>query len=185
MVLERHKERPNNDMRQHVLITLLQTEVSYVESLRTLTRVYLEPLRDTTTPNLIDDGLLDEIFFQIPDLKQCHETFLHQLSERMTEDPDNQKIGDVFLNSFSKCMLSQSYSAFIGHYLQAKNALKEAEVKRPAFSKFLEQCGRKHDEKLALNDLLIKPVQRIPRYVLLLKVYFPIECTHVCMHATG
>lgn len=59
----------------------------------------MEPLRDTTTPNLIDDDLLEEIFFQIPDLKQCHETFLNQLSERMMKEPGNQKIGDVFLNS--------------------------------------------------------------------------------------
>ena len=35
-------------------------------------------------------------------------------------------------------MLSQSYSAFIGHYLQAKDALKTAQTQKPAFSKFLE-----------------------------------------------
>jgi hypothetical protein len=34
---------------------------------------------------------------------------------------------------------------------------------------FIQHCSREHSDKLTLNDLLIQPVQRIPRYVLLLK----------------
>jgi hypothetical protein len=131
--------------------------------------VYFEPLKKPRTPTLIDASLVDEIFYQIPNLRSCHEVFLKQLTDRVSEWHNQQKIGDIFVNQFSKCMLSDAYAAFINHYLQAKEAVRMAAIQRPAFSKFLEHCSREHSDKLTLNDLLIQPVQRIPRYVLLLK----------------
>ena len=37
---------------------------------------------------------------------------------------------------------------------------------------FIQQCSRDHKEKLTLQDLMIMPVQRIPRYELILKVHY-------------
>ena len=38
------------------------------------------------------------------------------------------------------------------------------------FQFIIQQCSRDHKEKLTLQDLMIMPVQRIPRYELILKV---------------
>lgn len=38
------------------------------------------------------------------------------------------------------------------------------------FSKFVEQQAKDHRGKLTLKDLIIQPVQRIPRYELYIKV---------------
>lgn len=37
---------------------------------------------------------------------------------------------------------------------------------RPSFAKFLESTAREHKGKLTLDNLLIKPVQKFPKYVL-------------------
>uniref|UniRef100_A0A5F7ZVZ9 Rho guanine nucleotide exchange factor 17 n=1 Tax=Macaca mulatta TaxID=9544 RepID=A0A5F7ZVZ9_MACMU len=100
--------KPQVDMRKHVAMTLLDTEQSYVESLRTLMQ-------------------------------------------------------------FSKDVLVNIYSAYIDNFLNAKDAVRVAKEARPAFLKFLEQSMRENKEKQALSDLMIKPVQRIPRYELLVK----------------
>jgi len=64
-----------------------------------------------------------------------------------------------------------AYSHFINNFVQAKDAIRQAST-RPQFTKYIEQCTQKHREKLTLSDLLIMPVQRIPRYVLIIKVIF-------------
>lgn len=63
-----------------------------------------------------------------------------------------------------------AYSNFINHFVQAKTTIRQATNARPQFVKYIEQCTKEHKEKLTLSDLLIMPVQRIPRYCLILKV---------------
>ena len=46
-----------------------------------------------------------------------------------------------------------------------------------SFNKFLEQQARDHRGKLTLGDLIIQPVQRIPRYELYLKDF--LKCTNI------
>ncbi|KAI9522123.1 Rho guanine nucleotide exchange factor (GEF) 17, partial [Dissostichus eleginoides] len=65
--------------------------------------------------------------------------------------------------------LANMYSAYIDNFLNAKDAVRIAKEAKPAFHKFLEQNMRENKEKQALGDLMIKPVQRIPRYELLVK----------------
>ena len=63
-----------------------------------------------------------------------------------------------------------AYSSFITNFVQAKAAIRQASA-RPQFKRYVEQATKEHKEKLTLSDLLIMPVQRIPRYVLILKVH--------------
>ncbi|XP_038829635.1 rho guanine nucleotide exchange factor 17-like [Salvelinus namaycush] len=70
---------------------------------------------------------------------------------------------------FSKEILANIYSAYIDNFLNAKDAVRIAKEAKPAFLKFLETSMRENKEKQALGDLMIKPVQRIPRYELLVK----------------
>ncbi|XP_047104060.1 rho guanine nucleotide exchange factor 17 [Schistocerca piceifrons] len=61
------------------------------------------------------------------------------------------------------------YISFINNWKSAKEAVKATCQAKPAFAKFLEAMAREHKGKLALDSLLIMPVQRIPRYELLLQ----------------
>uniref|UniRef100_A0A8C3GDF9 Rho guanine nucleotide exchange factor 17 n=1 Tax=Cairina moschata TaxID=8855 RepID=A0A8C3GDF9_CAIMO len=157
------------DMRKHVIMTLLDTEQSYVESLRTLMQGYMKPLKQPENSLLCDPSLVDEIFDQIPELLEHHEQFLEQIHDCVQNWHEKQKVGDLLVQSFSKDVLVNIYSAYIDNFLNAKDAVRIAKEARPAFIKFLEQSMRENKEKQALSDLMIKPVQRIPRYELLVK----------------
>uniref|UniRef100_A0A8D0HNN8 Rho guanine nucleotide exchange factor 17 n=1 Tax=Sphenodon punctatus TaxID=8508 RepID=A0A8D0HNN8_SPHPU len=157
------------DMRKHVIMTLLDTEQSYVESLRTLMQGYMKPLKQPENSILCDPYLVDEIFHQIPELLEHHEQFLEQIIECVQNWHEKQKVGDLLVQSFSKDILVSIYSSYIDNFLNAKDAVRIAKEARPAFMKFLEQSMRENKEKQALSDLMIKPVQRIPRYELLVK----------------
>lgn len=163
------KVKPYVDMRKHVIMTLLDTEQSYVESLRTLMQGYMKPLKQPENSCLCDPALVDEIFDQIPELLEHHEQFLEQVSDCVQSWHEMQKVGEVLVQSFSKDILVKIYSAYIDNFLNAKDAVRIAREARPAFLKFLEQCMRENKEKQALSDLMIKPVQRIPRYELIVK----------------
>ncbi|KAM3837427.1 LOW QUALITY PROTEIN: rho guanine nucleotide exchange factor 17 [Vipera latastei] len=163
------RSKPKVDMRKHVTMTLLDTEQSYVESLRTLMQGYMKPLKQPENSNLCDPSLVDEIFDQIPELLEHHEEFLEQISECVQNWHEKQKVGDILVQSFSKDILVNIYSAYIDNFLNAKDAIRIAKEARPAFMKFLAQNMRENKEKQALSDLMIKPVQRIPRYELLVK----------------
>ncbi|KAM5248070.1 rho guanine nucleotide exchange factor 17 [Ctenodactylus gundi] len=161
--------KPQVDMRKHVTMTLLDTEQSYVESLRTLMQGYMQPLKQPENSVLCDPSLVDEIFDQIPELLEHHEQFLEQVRHCVQTWHAQQKVGALLVQSFSKDILVNIYSAYIDNFLNAKDAVRVAKEARPAFLKFLEQSMRENKEKQALSDLMIKPVQRIPRYELLVK----------------
>ncbi|XP_040282426.1 rho guanine nucleotide exchange factor 17 isoform X2 [Bufo bufo] len=164
-----NRNKPYVDMRKHVFLTLQDTEQSYVESLRTLMEGYMKPLKQPENSVLCDPSLVDEIFDQIPELLEHHEQFLEQVNHCVQNWPDIQTVGDMLGESFSKEILVSIYSAYIDNFLNAKDAVRIAKEARPAFIKFLEQCTRENKEKQALSDLMIKPVQRIPRYELIVK----------------
>ncbi|KAM4742996.1 LOW QUALITY PROTEIN: rho guanine nucleotide exchange factor 17 [Anableps anableps] len=163
------KTKPKVDMRKHVMMTLLDTEQSYVESLRTLIQGYMRPLKQPDGSSIVDPLLVDEMFYQIPEILEHHEQFLEQVADCVSQWHDRQTVGHLLIHSFSRDALADMYSAYIDNFLNAKDAVRIAKEAKPAFHKFLEQNMRENKEKQALGDLMIKPVQRIPRYELLVK----------------
>ncbi|XP_066288022.1 rho guanine nucleotide exchange factor 17-like isoform X1 [Branchiostoma lanceolatum] len=158
-----------HDMRKHVAQNLLETERSYVDGLQALIEGYLKPLKRPENAGICESELVDKIFYQIPEILEHHQHFLEQITNRTGSWHPRQKIGDIIVNTFTKDLLVESYRAYINNFLTAKAAVRMAEQAKPVFSKFLEQCVRENKEKQGLADLMIKPVQRIPRYELLIK----------------
>lgn len=78
-----------------------RTPVKYLTADFCLLQVYFEPLKKPRTPTLIDAGQVDVIFYQIPNLQSCHESFLQQLTDRVSDWHNQQKIGDIFVNQVS------------------------------------------------------------------------------------
>lgn len=70
---------------------------------------------------------------------------------------------------FTKEPISEIYTLFINNWKNAKEIIKHVSSSKSSFVKFLESATREHKGKLTLDALLIMPVQRIPRYELLLK----------------
>lgn len=56
---------------------------------------------------------------------------------------------------------------FVNNWNRAKEAIRSASRERPAFAKYIEMMARDHKGKLSLDNLLIKPVQKFPKLVIL------------------
>ncbi|XP_014488562.1 PREDICTED: rho guanine nucleotide exchange factor 17 isoform X2 [Dinoponera quadriceps] len=158
-----------NDTRTHVVVELYDTERSYVEALQILVNKYLQPLKSPENAGLVDSGTVDEIFYQIPAILGHHEVFLEELRRRLDTWEPRQTIGDVFLDVFTKPLVLETYTLFLDNWKSARKAIKTTCQAKPAFARFLETMEREHKGKLGLDQLLIKPVQKIPRYELLIQ----------------
>ncbi|XP_076245903.1 rho guanine nucleotide exchange factor 17 isoform X2 [Calliopsis andreniformis] len=158
-----------NDTRTHVVVELYDTERSYVEALQILVNKYLQPLKSPENAGLVDAATVDEIFYQIPSILNHHEVFLEELRKRLDTWEIKQTIGDVFLDVFTKPVVLETYTLFLDNWKSARKAIKTTCQAKPAFARFLETMEREHKGKLGLDQLLIKPVQKIPRYELLIQ----------------
>ncbi|XP_043279981.1 uncharacterized protein [Venturia canescens] len=158
-----------NDTRNHVVVELYDTERSYVEALQILVNKYLQPLKSPETAGLVDAATVNEIFYQVPAILSHHEIFLEELRKRLETWELHQTIGDIFLEVFTKPNVLETYTLFLDNWRSAEKAIKTTCQAKPAFARFLETLEREHRGKLGLDQLLIKPVQKIPRYELLIQ----------------
>lgn len=71
--------------------------------------------------------------------------------------------------------MNETYTSFVNNYRTSQEAIRQCKEQSSLFNKFLEQQIKEHRGKLTLKDLIIQPVQRIPRYELYLKDF--IKCT--------
>ncbi|KAL0819297.1 hypothetical protein ABMA28_008534 [Loxostege sticticalis] len=157
------------DTRTHVVVELYETEKSYVDALDILVKKYLQPLKSPENAGLLDSFVVDEIFNQVPAILNVHQVFLEQLRRRLEQWDLQQKVGDIFLDVFTKPTVMDTYMSFINNQRRARETIKAAAASRPAFARFLDAMARDHKGKLSLDNLLIKPVQKFPSYKLLIQ----------------
>ncbi|KAL7729541.1 hypothetical protein ACLKA6_007836 [Drosophila palustris] len=157
----------DGDTRSYVVQEIYRNEQSYVESLQIVVLKYLKVLKSPEHAGMIDTRTVDEIFFMVPDILEIHEKFLCELKQRLDDWDVQQKVGDAFMETFSKLEVLEVYTSFVNNCNRAKNAIRLMKHQRPSFAKFLESTARDHKGKLTLDNLLIKPVQKFPNYELL------------------
>ncbi|XP_064553700.1 rho guanine nucleotide exchange factor 17 isoform X1 [Drosophila montana] len=166
-MLSEQRQKMIADTRTYVVQEIYRNEQSYVESLQTVVLKYLKVLKSPEHAGMIDTRTVDEIFFMVPDILEIHEKFLAELKQRLDDWDIQQKVGDTFIETFSKLEVLEVYTSFVNNCNRAKNAIRLMKHQRPSFAKFLESTAREHKGKLTLDNLLIKPVQKFPNYELL------------------
>lgn len=155
--------------RDRVAHEILDTERVYVEHLEFLFKCVLVPLRAAVEANnpIISDNEIRVIFNETEVLLNYNRLLLVQLEQRVGKWNVHQCLGDIFLQIAGFLKI---YSRYCSHYSEAMRVLGECK-KISKFRKFLDDLKKKsHDlEHRGLEDFLIRPVQRIPRYFLLLQ----------------
>jgi hypothetical protein len=105
------------------------------------------------------------LFANVEVIFNCHKKFLETLTARVGSWTDNAGIGDLFLAA----AWIKLYKYYINNYDTAARALTELRASNTAFATYLKSI--EYTPTLLMNNLdslLVVPVQRIPRYVLLL-----------------
>ncbi|KAJ2890859.1 hypothetical protein IWW38_003903, partial [Coemansia aciculifera] len=158
------------EKRANVVAELIATERSYVEKMRALIDIYAVPLRSaarSANNALIPAYDAHVVFGNIERVSEVNERFLADLEawHRGEMDP-SESIGSLCRDHFVDFHV---YKRYINGYQHALAMSRELEAKNPLYAAFLLRAREREEcRKLAISDLLIMPVQRIPRYTLLL-----------------
>ncbi|XP_048471089.1 rho guanine nucleotide exchange factor 10-like protein isoform X2 [Rhincodon typus] len=159
---------PQQIVRRHILSSIVQSERSYVESLKRILQEYKKPLLEAE-PKLLSMRKLRVVFYRLKEVLQCHSMFQIALSSRVAEWDVSEKIGDLFVASFSKSMVLDVYSDYVNNFTNAMALIKKACLTKPAFLEFLKRKQASNSDRITLYGLMVKPIQRFPQFILLLQ----------------
>ena len=98
---------------------------------------YRKPLEESKPP-ILSSSKLHTLFYRLTEILQCHTLFRIALTECVRQWDKEEKIGDVFVASFSKAVVLDIYSDFINNFNHAMEVAKQESKKKSAFADFLK-----------------------------------------------
>lgn len=169
----RFKEIQKNErQRNKVAFEILETEKTYVKNLEIVNRVFLQPLRQLSVASdpLITPEDLSKIFANLEIILSVHAQLLASLQDRMSKWSRSQQIGDIFV---TWAPYLKFYTQYVGNYNTALATLAECKKKDEGVEAFFKDCSDNPETAgKYFGDYQIMPVQRIPRYEMLIKELF-------------
>ncbi|XP_076133497.1 rho guanine nucleotide exchange factor 10-like protein isoform X3 [Alosa pseudoharengus] len=155
-------------VRRHILGSIIDSERSYLESLKRILQEYQKPLLEAE-PKILNPKKIQPIFYRLKEIAQCHSMFQIALASRVSEWDATEMIGDLFVASFSKSMVLDVYSEYVNNFTNAMALIKKACMSKPAFLEFLKRKQASSADRITLYGLMVKPIQRFPQFILLLQ----------------
>uniref|UniRef100_A0A3P8U022 TIAM Rac1 associated GEF 2 n=1 Tax=Amphiprion percula TaxID=161767 RepID=A0A3P8U022_AMPPE len=158
-----------------VIQELVDTEKSYVKDLTCLFEIYLKPLQNETFLTLDE---MESLFGSLPEMLDFQRVFLQTLEERIASSPDFSTLETP--SQFKKLLFSlggsflyyadhfKLYSGFCANHIKVQKVLERAKTDQ-AFKEFLDARNPTKQHSSTLESYLIKPVQRVLKYPLLLR----------------
>ncbi|XP_071354611.1 rho guanine nucleotide exchange factor TIAM2-like [Trachinotus anak] len=158
-----------------VIQELVDTEKSYVKDLACLFEIYLKPLQNETFLTLDE---MESLFGSLPEMLDFQRVFLQTLEERIASSPDFSTLETP--SQFKKLLFSlggsflyyadhfKLYSGFCANHIKVQKVLERAKTDQ-AFKEFLDARNPTKQHSSTLESYLIKPVQRVLKYPLLLR----------------
>uniref|UniRef100_A0A8D0EZY9 FYVE, RhoGEF and PH domain containing 6 n=1 Tax=Strix occidentalis caurina TaxID=311401 RepID=A0A8D0EZY9_STROC len=119
---------------------------------------------------VIEDRILNQILYYLPQLYELNRDLLRELEERLSHWIEHQRIADIFVK---KGPYLKMYSTYIKEFDKNVALLDEHCKKNAGFASVVKDFEMSpRCASLALKHYLLKPVQRIPQYRLLLTESF-------------
>ncbi|KAH3764512.1 protein piccolo [Pelomyxa schiedti] len=157
-------------MRFKIVQEIVTTEEIYVDMLHFLTKKYIRPLaQSASSPSpLLTPQQMCFIFSNIADILNMNEALLKQLQPRFNIWTSSSTIGDIFVHIGP---FLRVYILYCGNYPKSSAVLSVLSSKSSQLSDFLknEAATSSSELDLSLPSLLVSPMQRIPRYEMLLR----------------
>ena len=152
-----------------MLQEILKTEQEYVRDLNVIISVFQEPLRADKDQLGVTDIEVTLLFSNVAMLKPLHVKFCEDLEVRFNKSEasgEDAKIGDVFITLSSFFKMYMQYCSNYPHALKHQEQMvKNIKVAQWFYSQEAEpQC-----KMMVFGSWLIKPVQRLCKYPLLLR----------------
>ncbi|XP_035189928.1 probable guanine nucleotide exchange factor MCF2L2 isoform X3 [Oxyura jamaicensis] len=148
--------------RSHIINELIETERVYVEELQSIIEGYASEMDNPSLVHLIPSTLQNKkeiLFGNLLEIYEFHNRIFLKELENCIENPE----------LLARCFLKRKEDLQIYEKYCQNKPRSEALWRQCGDSIFFQECQRKLDHKLSLDAYLLKPVQRITKYQLLLK----------------
>ncbi|KAJ2686982.1 hypothetical protein IWW39_003252 [Coemansia spiralis] len=161
--------------RANIAAEILDTERTYVEGLELIEKLFISPLLASAQQHgpILSRKEVRQLFANFPDIITLSKELLAQLEARIGSgatpqwDPATGLIGDIFLRI---APFLKMYSLYLRNFRSALADISRWLIANQAFSRFIQQANASPECKgLTFQSYLLLPVQRIPRYKLLLE----------------
>eukprot|EP01103_Thecamoeba_quadrilineata_P017405 TRINITY_DN6164_c0_g1_i1.p1 TRINITY_DN6164_c0_g1~~TRINITY_DN6164_c0_g1_i1.p1 ORF type:complete len:501 (+),score=137.81 TRINITY_DN6164_c0_g1_i1:64-1566(+) len=143
---------------------LHETEQDYVRDLEMITQTFLQPL----SQKILNKQDCSAIFSNLDIILNINRFFLTQMNQRMAESgSENIVLGDILLKlaDFLKV-----YTVYVGNQEKCITTFQHCKQTNENFNNFLKEAAKKPECRgLDFISFLIKPVQRICKYPLLIR----------------
>ncbi|XP_066590012.1 rho guanine nucleotide exchange factor 10 isoform X2 [Prorops nasuta] len=154
--------------RRHIIAAIVHSENSYVSTLQRLVNDYKKPLEESSPP-ILSQSKIATLFHRLPEILQCHTLFRIALAECIKSWDKDEKLGDVFVASFSKAIVLDIYSGFINNFSVAMDLAKQESKRKTALADFFKVKQISSHDRMSFFGLMVKPVQRFPQFILFLQ----------------
>uniref|UniRef100_A0A8C7ZGX5 MCF.2 cell line derived transforming sequence a n=1 Tax=Oryzias sinensis TaxID=183150 RepID=A0A8C7ZGX5_9TELE len=150
------------DLLNHVMRELIETERIYVEELLAVLLGYRAEMDNPTLSGLLPPILhskRDVLFGNMPEIYNFHSRVFLQELEGCLEAPE--RVGACFLQRKESFQMYECYCQ--------NKPRSESLWRQFSDCSFFQECQKKLEHKLGLDSYLLKPIQRLTKYQLLIK----------------
>ncbi|KAK7791370.1 hypothetical protein R5R35_007909 [Gryllus longicercus] len=157
---------PTERTRQEYISELINTEEVYIQDMALVHEVFEKPLLEG---QVLSEKQVNKIFVNWRDIIECNHMFLRALRVRrdMSSGGEIRMIGDILCENLPRMT---AYIRFCSCQLSAASFLQQLTEQSSEFRDLARQCQADPRTKgMPLSSFLIKPMQRITKYPLIIK----------------
>ncbi|KAH9487650.1 FYVE, RhoGEF and PH domain-containing protein 6 [Bulinus truncatus] len=151
---------------------IMSSENNFVDVLKLLNldfRIHISGATEKFGQPVIPSEQLNKILDLLPQLLTFNEDLLKDIKGRLEKWDIDPRISDIFVK---KGPFLKLYSTYISNFENATALLESATKRNPIFAEALREFELSpRCSNLALKHYMLKPIQRIPQYKLLLQDY--------------
>uniref|UniRef100_A0A8C6PFG9 Vav 3 guanine nucleotide exchange factor b n=1 Tax=Nothobranchius furzeri TaxID=105023 RepID=A0A8C6PFG9_NOTFU len=149
------------DVRSCCLSEIKQTEERYTETLESIEKYFLNPLK-----KFLSVAEIDNVFVNIPDLVKLHKSLMVDVQDSIL-NKNALNLHQIFIDYKERLLIYGIYCSRVEIAIAILDLIcKEKEDVRLK----LEECSKRaNNGKFTLRDLLVVPMQRVLKYHLLLQ----------------
>ncbi|KAG7522925.1 FYVE, and PH domain-containing 6-like [Solea senegalensis] len=156
----------------HIATEIMSSENVFVDVLKLLHVDFREAVSKASRQNgkpVIEERLLSQILYYLPQLYELNQDLLRELRQRLAKWDEKAQLADIFLK---KGPYLKMYSTYIREFDKNVALLDEQSKRNLAFGAVVREFeATPRCAGLAIKHYLLKPIQRIPQYQLLLTDY--------------